>query len=282
MVRVIPKGVAYILEVVYEAAPINYKLDPGRLIGIDLGVTNLVTIANNAGLKPLVIRGGAVKSINQKYNKELARYQSKYARQGYITSSSTSAANTTSNTPAIAIANAASTSSRKTSTSKNHMPKRIQNLSLKRKNKIEDIFHKASRKIINYCISNNIGTIVVGYNENWKQRSSIGKANNQSFVNIPFQRLLEMLEYKARLACINLVKVEESYTSKCSFLDGEAIGKKSRYKGRCVHRGLFRSSDGRLINADVNAAYNIIRKAVPKAFADGIEGVGLHPSPIAI
>ncbi|MHA1821553.1 MAG: RNA-guided endonuclease InsQ/TnpB family protein [Promethearchaeota archaeon] len=285
MVRIIPKGVAYVLEVVYEAAPINYNLDPGRIIGIDLGMSNLATIANNVGLMPLVIRGGALKSINQMYNKELAKYKSIYARQGYMTSAPNSRTNSTptsttnSNTAPVSTANSNSTP---TPPSKNHTPKRVSKLLLKRENKIADIFHKASRKIIDYCVSNNIGTIVVGYNENWKQKSSIGKVNNQNFVSIPFYKFVTMLEYKAKLAGINLIKVEESYTSKCSFLDDEAIGKKARYKGRRVQRGLFKSSDGRLINADVNGAYNIIRKAVPDAFADGIEGVGLHPSSIAI
>jgi putative transposase len=106
----------------------------------------------------------------------------------------------------------------------------------------------------------------------------MGKRNNQNFVSIPFWKLISNIQYKAELVGIDVILIEESYTSKCSFLDGETIGKYRKYKGKRIQRGLFRASDGRIINADMNAAYNIMKKAIPKVkFADGIEGIVLHP-----
>jgi IS605 OrfB family transposase len=122
-----------------------------------------------------------------------------------------------------------------------------------------------------------IGTLVIGYNPNWKQRVRLGRVNNQKFVSIPHAMLVDMLTYKAELAGIKVVLQEESYTSKCSFLDGEFPEKREVYAGKRIKRGLFRTADGTLINADVNAAYNIITKAFPKAI-EGIEGVlVVHP-----
>lgn len=122
-----------------------------------------------------------------------------------------------------------------------------------------------------------IGTLVIGYNPKWKQRVNIGRVNNQKFVSIPHAMLLEMLTYKAELAGIQVVLQEESYTSKCSFLDREFPEKREVYAGKRIQRGLFQAADGNLINADVNAAYNIITKAFPKAI-EGIEGVlVVHP-----
>jgi putative transposase len=121
-----------------------------------------------------------------------------------------------------------------------------------------------------------IGTLVIGRNPNWKQRANLGRVNNQKFVGIPHAMLLEMLTYKAELAGIKVVLQEESYTSKCIFLDGEYPQKREVYAGKRIRRGLFQAGDGRLINADVNGAYNIITKAFPKAI-EGIEGVVVHP-----
>jgi len=130
-------------------------------------------------------------------------------------------------------------------------------------------------------IGNNIGTIVIGHNDNWKQEAELGKKNNQNFVSIPYYKLIQMLQYKAEEAGIAVKEQEESHTSKCSFLDNEPIEHHDKYMGKRIKRGIFRSAKGILINADVQGALNIIRKAFPKAFpqgsADGIEGVGLHP-----
>jgi putative transposase len=137
--------------------------------------------------------------------------------------------------------------------------------------------HKISRYTIDYCLENNIGTIVIGKNDNWKQEANMGKKNNQNFVQIPHFKLIQMLQYKAETEGITVKLQQESYTSKCSFLDSEPICHQETYKGVRFTRGLFRSENGTILNSDVNGAYNIIRKAIPDAFAKGIEGVGLHP-----
>jgi len=155
-------------------------------------------------------------------------------------------------------------------------------LHVRRNQKIKDLFHKLSRQIIAWCIEDDIGTLVIGYNKNWKQDVNLGKRNNQTFVTIPFYQLVNQISYKAEEEGIQVITQEESYTSRCSFLDLEPIEKHQKYKGQRISRGLFKSSDGTIINADVNAAYNILRKAISNALspwerADGIEGIGLCP-----
>ena len=118
-------------------------------------------------------------------------------------------------------------------------------------------------------VQHHVGTLVVGKNDGWKQASGLGKRTNQNFVFVPHARFIEMLRYKAELVDIQVVVSEESYTSKCSFLDLEAVGKHDVYVGKRVKRGLFRASDGRCLNADVNGAFNILRKGVPDAFGNG-------------
>ena len=240
-VRIIPKGVGYVVEIVYEKEVNVVERDKSRIAGIDLGLRNLVTIANNIGEEPIVVKGGVAKSINQFYNKEMARLQSIYAKQGIKTS------------------------------------KRLKKLSAKRERKLGDFLHKVSKFVAEWCAKRNIGRLVIGYNKEWKQEANLGKRNNQNFVQIPFRTLIQQIKYKAEERGIEVILVEEDHTSKCSFLDNEPIEHRDEYAGRRI-RGLFKTERGTIINADVNAAYNIIRKAIPEAFeADGIEGVGLHP-----
>jgi putative transposase len=124
---------------------------------------------------------------------------------------------------------------------------------------------------------------VIGYNRTWKQCIELGKRTNQNFVNVPFFMLVQQIRYKAMMVGIDVIVVEENHTSKVSFLDEEPIGHHQNYQGRRITRGLFQSSTGCILNADVNGAYNIGRKAVPEAFrVDGIEGVGLHPNSVTI
>lgn len=129
-------------------------------------------------------------------------------------------------------------------------------------------------------VNEGIGTLVIGKNPEWKQEVNMGSRNNQNFVQIPHARFIQMLSYKAQLVGIRVLITEESYTSKCSFLDSEPIGKHERYMGKRVKRGLFRSAMGHYINADVNGAYNIIRKVAPKIFK-GVEGIVVHPTRVA-
>ena len=126
-------------------------------------------------------------------------------------------------------------------------------------------------------MSNKVTTIVIGNNKTWKQSSSLGKVTNQAFVSIPHQKLIDKICYKAQACGIQVLLIEESYTSGTSFLDGELPQKEFYNKKRRVHRGLFVSNKGVKINADVNAAYQIMKKVFPNTFVDGIEGVVLHP-----
>ncbi|MHA1969385.1 MAG: RNA-guided endonuclease InsQ/TnpB family protein [Candidatus Hodarchaeales archaeon] len=242
-VRINPKGVGYVLEIVYNKTIKPKPLNNDNILAIDLGVRNLITVVNNNGLKPFVVKGGVVKSINQYYNKERARIQSTYDLQVIKTG------------------------------------KTMQRLTEKRNKKINDFFHKTSKRIIDYSLANNIGMVVIGYNPEWKQNCRIGRRNTQNFVTIPYYKLIQQLEYKAEEKGITIIKQEESYSSKCSFLDNEPIEQHDSYVGKRVSRGLFKSKKGTIINADVNGAYSILKKAFLNAVkADRIEDVGLHPT----
>ena len=239
--RIIPKGVGYVLEIVYANEVTIEPMNQHRIASIDLGVRNLVTMVNNIGKKPIVIKGGVAKSINQFYNKERARLQQIYAHQGIKTGI------------------------------------KLKKLASKRNRKLHDLFHKVSRFIVEWCVKHDVGTLVIGYNVDWKQNAYMKQKNNQNFVLIPFKKLIQQIEYKAEEKGIHVILQEESHTSKCSFLEQEPIKHHKTYLGRRKSRGLFQSAKGILINADVNGAYNILIKAIPKALADRIEGVWLHP-----
>lgn len=243
-VRIVPRMHNYVIEVVYQVKE-KMRYDNGKYAAIDLGLNNLATVAFNDVSKPLIVNGRPLKSINQYYNKEKAHYQRKF--QG----------------------------NKRTS-------KRICTLTNKRNNKVTDYLHKASRLLVNQLVSQGITTLVIGKNKNMKQDINIGRVNNQNFVQLPIMRFADLMKYKCELEGIKVLFNEESYTSKCSFLDGEPICKHDKYMGKRVKRGLFISMNGIKINADVNGAYNIMIKAIPNAFADGIEGVGVHPMVVTI
>lgn len=241
-VRFIPKDKYIVIEVVYKTEDIQLLQDNNRYIGIDLGLDNFATITNNYGLIPLVINGKGLKSINQYYNKQISHYKSiakRVNRLGYTN--------------------------------------RMRKLTFKRNNKVEDYIHKASRFVVDYCRNNEINTIVIGNNKNWKQNSKMSKRVNQNFINMPYYNFIQKVQYKAEEFGIQVIITEESYTSGTSFLDGELPIKMNYNKSRRKYRGLFVSNKGIKINADVNGSYQIIKKVFPKAFVNGIEGVGLHP-----
>jgi len=151
-----------------------------------------------------------------------------------------------------------------------------------RNRKIKDIMHKLSKIIIEYAYNLNVDTIVIGHNEGWKDSVNLGKINNQNFVQLPFNTLISMIQYKAEEYGINVILYEESYTSKTSFLDNETIEYHDIYMGKRIKRGMFKSKNGTVIHADLMASYNIIKKAIPEAFANGIEGIGLYPESLSI
>ena len=239
-VRIIPRVGKYVIEVVYTVPDISMKPDNGKYAAIDLGVNNLATLTTNLeGDRPLVVDGRKVKSINHHYNKLKAKYQHQIPSYKLVKST-----------------------------------KRLRRIGVKRENKINDYFHKASRYIVNQLVSKGVNTLIIGKNNGWKQDTMLGKVGNQNFVQIPFNKFISMLTYKCGMVGINVELVTEEYTSKCSFLDNEEIGKHDIYMGKRKYRGLFISSTGKTINADVNGSYNILRKCKPGAFdAKGVQGV---------
>jgi len=241
-VRIMPEGNRYKIEIVHDHdVPEPASTRPTSIASIDLGLNNLVTLTDNIGDTPIVINGKIAKSMNQYYNKKRARLMSNVGDKG--------------------------TSSK------------LWTLSLKRDHKMNDQMHKASRFVVNWCVEHEIDTLVVGKNDEWKQEIGLGRRNNQNFVSIPFESLVEKLAYKCEEVGIRFCETEESYTSRCSFLDNESIEQHDVYLGKRMHRGLFRSATGIKLNADVNGSYNIGRKAFPDAFqhARGDRGWALHP-----
>ncbi len=247
--RIIPMGTGYNVEIVYskEISDIS-DLNPDRILGIDIGVRNIITIGNSISEKGIAVKGGVLKSINQYFNKELARLKSINDKQ------------------------------RKNKEN----TKRINRLYLTRNRKIRDIMHKLSSAVIAYAKNLKIDTIVIGHNSGWKQDVDMGKKNNQDFVQIPFNTLINQIYYKGNENGMIVIIQDESYRSKCSFLDNEEIDKHETYSGKRIKRGVFRSANGTLMHADLQASYNIIKKAIPEAFANGIEGIGLYPRSLSI
>lgn len=234
-IRIIPKAKARFFEIqyIYETECTQRNLNTNHVLALDLGINNLVTAVSNKG-KTFIIDGRRLKSINQWFNKENARLQSIKEKQKY-------GEKPTNRQRAIA---------------------------RDRNNKVNDYMNKVARKVIDYCIANDIGTLVVGYNETFQRNTNMGKKTNQNFVNIPYGQLRNKLEYLCELNGIVYVKQEESYTSKASFWDKDIIPvynadnpKTYLFSGKRVHRGLYRTANGKIFNADVNGALNIMRKS---------------------
>ena len=234
-IRIIPKSGARFFEIqyTYEAECIQRNLNKNNALALDLGVNNLVTAVSSEG-RSFIIDGRKLKSVNQWFNKENARLQGIKDRQG----------------------------------DKRRTTNRQKILADKRNRQVNDYMSKTAKKIINYCIAHNIGTLVVGYNKTFQRNTDIGRQNNQNFVNIPYSKLRSKLEYLCELNGIAFVKQEESYTSKASFWDKDVIPvynadnpQKYHFSGKRIQRGLYKTSDGVLLNADVNGALNILRKS---------------------
>ena len=224
--RIISRGSHAVVELVYEITVPDTVPDNGRYLGIDLGIDNLAAVSNNVGLPFYLIDGKGLKSLNRYWNINNARSQSKLMKGGT-----------------------------KQYTSK----KQLQRVS-SRNRKVNDYLHKTSRWVVNFAKDNNINTIVVGKNKLWKQGANMGNKTNQKFVQIPHARLIDMLVYKAEGEGIRIVCVEESYTSKTSFLDLEEPCKHETYSGKRISRGLFKTGNNTQVNADSNGALQIIKK----------------------
>jgi len=230
-IRIIPKGNYIVIDVLYSKQEQPIKPNNSRYAAIDIGVNNLATISSNC-TTPLIINGKPLKSINQFSNKRIAELQAQLPKVQFTS-------------------------------------RRIKAIYRIRHSKIQDYLHKASREVVNYLVSNDINTLIIGKNKEWKQNANLGSKNNQNFVQIPYARFIEMIDYKLKLLGLSCVINEESYTSKCSFLDFEPIEKRDEYCGKRIKRGLFKASNGKLINADLNGSLNILRKVVGNsAFAN--------------
>lgn len=249
-VRIVPLNTnQYKIEIIYIVKDTEIIVN-NNYAGIDLGLNNLATIIMNNNLsKSFIINGKPIKSINQYYNKKLSKLKSEL--------------------PNISING---------KNKQKSISRKINKLTHKRNCKVNDFMHKSSRILVNRLKQNNISKVVIGNNEQWKTEINIGKKNNQKFVSIPHQKFIEMIRYKSNLFGIIVVSHEESYTSKCSFLDDEIIKKQDKYLGKRIKRGLFISSKGIKINADINGSANILKKVIPTAFDSyGIKGVVVHP-----
>jgi IS605 OrfB family transposase len=247
-VRIVPKGNCFVIELVYDEAMAAESgsycllLDRSRKAGIDLGINNLIAIATDQQARPVLINGKALKSINASYNKRVANLRSRGKYQ------------------------------------------HIRAVTNKRHRRIKDLLHRSSNAVVNYCIDNNIGTLIIGHNKGWKQDINIGKVNNQKFVNIPHSTLISQIQYKCYRLGINAVIQEESYSSKASALDNDLIPEYGKlpndvaplFSGRRTKRGLYKSKSG-LLNADINGALNILRKATGEALPLACKGFVSNP-----
>ncbi len=234
-IRIIPKSRARFFEIqyTYETECIQRNLNKNNALALDLGVNNLVTAVSSEG-KSFIIDGKRLKAVNQWFNKENARLQGIKDRQG----------------------------------DKRRATNRQKLLADKRNRQVNDYMSKTAKKIIDYCMVYDIGTLVIGYNETFQRNSNMNKCNNQNFVNIPYGKLRSKLEYLCERNGIVFVKQEESYTSKASFWDNDTIPvynadnpKSYNFSGKRVQRGLYKTADGTLLNADVNGALNIMKKS---------------------
>jgi putative transposase len=232
------------MEVVYEQEIEVEEYDKSRVASIDLGVNNLVTMVDNIGNRPIIINGRGVKALKQYYNKRLNNKKGKVIHTNNV-----------------------------------YWCKDMDNMNLKRSNRMKNYMHHFSKFIINYCTTNDIGTLIIGLNKEWKQEMKLRKTVSQTFAFIPYDMLIQQLKYKGTAKGIEVMTVEESYTSGTSFLDNEEPIKERYNKSRRKYRGLFKSNDGILINADVNGAYQIMRKVFPNVSA---EGIGACLTPIVV
>lgn len=226
--KLVPCGNHIKVVIGYYKTKKKQKTTQKRIASIDIGQNNLMAVTSNV-FHPVIYNGKPVKSVNQFYNKIKAKEQSRLKKENDV-----------------------------------YWSKKLGQLTLWRENQINNYFHKVTHHFVNYCITNNIDTVIIGRNQNWKDNINLGKRVNQNFVSIPFGQLYDLLRYKLELNGINYIETEESHTSKCSFIDKEEICHHNSYIGKRVRRGLFRSKEGKKYNADINGSLNILRKYMTK------------------
>src|SRR5712691_11706300 len=260
-VRIVPRNGYYVVEVIYTKEPAQANVDPAFCVGIDLGVTNLAAIAaNREGFLPRLVNGRPLKAWNQWYNKRMRELRNKLPKDD-----------------------------------RERVTKQMERITNTRNRQINHYLHTASKRIVDFLVEEGVGTVIIGKNPLWKQETGMGKRNNQNFVSIPHARFIEMLAYKAALVAIQVEVREESYTSQASFLDLDPIPtytpndeEEHLFSGKRIGRRnrLYRMKDGHKICADMNGAYNILRKSKPDAFADasakGIAAYVVQPVRLAI
>ncbi len=260
-VRIVPRNGFYVVEIVYTKKPVQADVDPSFCVAIDLGVTNLAAIASNReGFVPRLVNGRTLKAWNQWYNKRMKGLMKKLPKDD-----------------------------------RERVTAQMERITNKRNRQIDHYLHTASKRIIDFLVEEGVGTVIIGKNPLWKQEAGMGKRNNQNFVQIPHARFIDMITYKALLVGIGVEVREESYTSKASFLDLDPIPdykpndeEEHVFSGKRIGRRnrLYRTKDGRKICADVNGAYNILRKSKPNVFAEagakGLAGYVVHPSRLAV
>lgn len=222
--QVVPCGNHIKVLISYYKTKPTQKKSGKRFASIDVGVNNLMTVTSNA-FHPIIYNGKPMKSVNQFFNKTRAKEVARLKKENNVTNS-----------------------------------KKLDKLSLWRENQISNYFHKVTSDFVRICKENKIDTVVIGRNKGWKTDLNLGSRNNQQFKMIPFLLMYDMLSYKLEMAGINYIETEESYTSKCSFIDKEELTHHDSYAGRRIKRGLFKSKDGHKYNADINGSLNILRK----------------------
>ena len=238
-VYIIPCTVGFKIIAIYNEEKKENNLNEKIIAGIDLGLNNLIALTTNqANIRHLLVNGRHIKSVNLFWNKTIAKLQSLLEVD-------------------------------------QHNSSQINNLTVKRNNKINTLLHKISRFIVDYLVENKVGSLVIGNNKQWKTNSNMGKKNNQKFIQIPHKKLIDLLTYKFEQENGKVILTEESYTSKSSSLDLDTLPKfnktnnvKHSFSGKRVKRGLYKTIKGHLINSDVNGSLNIIRKVFRKSLDD--------------
>ncbi len=258
-VRIVPRNGHYVVEVIYSKEPIQAHGDPAFCVAIDLGVINVAAITSNrVGFIPRLVNGRTLKAMNQWYNKRMKELKLCLPKDD-----------------------------------RERVTKQMQQITNKRNRQVNHYLHAASKRIIDWLAQEGVGTIIIGKNPLWKQEVSMGRRTNQNFVSIPHARFIDMLTYKAALVGIQVEVQEESYTSKASFLDLDPIPtykpndeEEHTFSGKRFGRRnrLYRTKDGKIICADVNGSYNILRKCRPDAFskAKGVAAYVVQPLRLAI